>query len=351
MKSFREMNHTRVGVITIVAVAAATLVLFNITAFPQLLGATEYKADFTNAGGLQSGDAVRIGGVQVGKVKDLTLAGNKVVVTFDITDHGARFGKDSTLAIKTETLLGRKFLAITARGSGNADPDAEIPVSRTQVPYDLTAQLGELAGTVGEIDVAQLSQALDSVSAALAGSPPEMRQALTGLTRLSKTISSRDGQIQQLLGRTENVTGILAERNKQLVQLFVDGNSLLSELMARRQAIHALLVNVGAVADQLSGLVHDNQARLGPVLTHLNSVLDMLRRNEGNIATALNQLGPYATRLGSAISSGPFWDAYIQNLIPGNLIPLPALPTSQKQPGRADAKQAKQAKQPSGGTR
>ncbi|GAB2960189.1 MCE family protein [Amycolatopsis acidiphila] len=329
MKTFREMNHTRVGVIGVVAVVAAMLILFNITTFPQLTGATEYTADFANAGGLQSGDAVRIGGVQVGKVRDLTLAGDKIVVTFDITDDNARIGDESTLAIKTETLLGRKFLAITGRGAKAADPGAAIPVSRTQVPYDLTTQLGDLATTSGQIDVTQLSQALDSVSGALAGSPPEMKQALTGLSRLSQTISSRDGEIQQLLTNAEGVTGVLADRNKQLTQLFVDGNSLLSELVARRQAIHDLLVNVGAVADQLSGLVKDNQAQLGPTLTHLNSVLDMLRQNEGNIATALEQLGPYATRLGSAISSGPFWDAYIQNLIPGNLIPLPALPGSE----------------------
>ena len=326
MKSFREMNPVRIGVISIVIVVAAVVFLFNITAFPQLTGATEYKADFANAAGLQTGDAVQIGGVQVGKVHDIALSGDKVVVTFDITEHGSRIGPDSTLAIKTATLLGRKYLAITSKGAGNADADAEIPISRTQVPYDLTTQLGDLTTTTGEIDVNSLSQALDSVASSLAGSPPQMQQALQGLGRLSQTISSRDQEIQQLLGHAEAVTGVLADRNKQLTRLFVDGNALLSELEARKQAIHDLLVNVGAMADQLSGLVHDNQPQLGPALTHLNSVLDMLRENEGNIATALNELGPYATRLGSAISSGPFWDAYIQNLIPGNLIPLPALP-------------------------
>ncbi|WP_246271402.1 MCE family protein [Amycolatopsis acididurans] len=322
------MNPVRVGVISIAVVAAAVVFLFNITAFPQLTGATEYKADFANAGGLQTGDAVQIGGVQVGKVRDIELSGDKVVVTFDITESGTQFGQDSTLAIKTETLLGRKYLAITPQGRGTADADTEIPITRTQVPYDLTTQLGNLTTTTGEINVNSLSQALDSVSSALAGSPPEMRQALQGLGRLSQTISSRDQQIQQLLGRAEGVTAVLADRNKQLTQLFVDGNSLLSELVQRKQAIHDLLVNVSAMATQLSGLVHDNEAQLGPALTHLNSVLDMLRRNEGNIATALNQLGPYATRLGEAISSGPFWDAYIQNLLPGNLIPLPKLPGS-----------------------
>ncbi|MEV5302646.1 MCE family protein [Amycolatopsis methanolica] len=326
MKSFREMNPTRIGVASLIAVVAAVVLLFNITAFPQLIGATVYRAAFVNAGGLQSGDSVRIGGLDVGKVRDLELEGDKVVVTFEVTDDDARFGKDSTVSIKTETLLGRKFLAITPMGGGEVDPDTVIPVSRTEVPYDLTTQLGDLATTTGRIDSARLAQALDSVSGALAGSPPQMQEALRGLGRLSETISSRDGQLRELLGRAEGVTGVLADRNQQLTRLFVDGNALLTELDNRKRAIHDLLVNVSTLADQLSGLVADNETQLAPALAEFNSVLEMLRRNEGVIATALNQLGPYATRLGSAVSSGPFWDAYVANLIPGNLIPLPELP-------------------------
>lgn len=329
MRSFRDMNPTRVGLISIALVVVAVIALFNITTFPQLLGASRYTAEFASAAGLQEGDKVRVNGVPVGDVHSLELAGDRVVVTFDVTRSDTEFGDKSTLEIKTDTLLGRKYLAITPRGDRPADTGETISLARTEVPYDLTDQLGELAKRAESIDVKKLSQSLDAVSQALDDSPEEMRPALRGLHRLSTTISSRDKQIRELLKRAESVTGVLADRNKTLTRLFNDGNSLLSELQSRRAAIQRLFVTVSALADELSGVVQDNQRQLKPALKQLNSVLAMLRKNEGNLVSILRQFGPYATRLGSAISSGPFWDAYIQNLIPGNLIPLPTLPGSE----------------------
>jgi phospholipid/cholesterol/gamma-HCH transport system substrate-binding protein len=194
-------------------------------------------------------------------------------------------------------------------------------VTRTTTPYDLTSDLGELATKSGQINEQQLAKALDSVSNAFAGAPGQTRTALTGLGRLSQTIADRDGQIQSLLRQADGVTGVLADRNQQMVTLVTGGNALMGELQQQQQAIGALLVNVQAAATQLKGLVKDNQSQLGPTLAHFNSVLNVLKANQGNIAAALQELTPFASSLGEAIASGPYWDAYIQNLIPGNLVP------------------------------
>ena len=46
--------------------------------------ATGYVAHFSNASGLQSGDTVRIAGVEVGKVGAVTLQGNHADVSFSV---------------------------------------------------------------------------------------------------------------------------------------------------------------------------------------------------------------------------------------------------------------------------
>jgi phospholipid/cholesterol/gamma-HCH transport system substrate-binding protein len=318
------MNQARLGLIGAGVLVVVVAVLLNISAFPALTGKAEYTAYFANAGGLATGDDVRMGGVGIGSVKSIALAGDKVEVTFTVNPGSAHLGTASSAAIKTETMLGQMFVQVTSAGPGTLNPGTTIPVSRTTTPQDLTSDLGQTATIAGQINSKELAQALNSVSDAFAGAPSQTRSALTGLGRLSQVVASQDTQVQELLQRADGVTGVLAARNQEMVKLVLDGNELMGELQDQQQAIHALLVNVQAAAAQLQGLVKDNQGQLKPLLAHFNSVLNVLRQNQGNIAAALQELTPFAASVGEAISSGPYWDAYIQNLIPGNLL-LPGL--------------------------
>lgn len=325
MKSFSERNLAKIGLIGLGVLVGLFLVLFNLTQFPALTGSTTYHGLFAHAAGLKAGDKVRVGGAPVGQVRDIELAGDHVAVSFDVKSAAGRIGESTAAAIKTETLLGRKFLELIPRGGGELDPDAAIPVDRTSVPHAITEQLGNVAELGGKIDTRQLAKALDSASAAFADSAPQMRKALGGLSRFSESIHSRDALIKELLGNAKNLSGILADRNHEMRRLLVDGGSLLGELEQRRDAINSMLVNVGAVAKQLSGLIDDNEDQVRPMLRHLESALDVLRKNKGNVEVALRKLGPLASTLGEALASGPFWNAYVHNLnlIPANLLPTP----------------------------
>src|SRR6201999_300975 len=100
---------------------------------------TGYHADFTEAAGLRSGDDVRVAGVSVGKVSDISLEGTHVRVDFAVDTTW--IGDSSTAAIKIKTLLGQKYLAIDPLGDKSLDPDTAIPLSRTSSTYDVTTAL------------------------------------------------------------------------------------------------------------------------------------------------------------------------------------------------------------------
>ena len=76
--------------------------------------------------------------------------------------------------------------------------------------------------------------------------PESVRPVIGGLSRLSNTIASRDAELRTLLAKARDVTGVLADRDQQITTLLSDGNLLLAELTARRDAIHSLLVNTSA---------------------------------------------------------------------------------------------------------
>ena len=82
----------------------------------------------------------------------------------------------------------------------------------------------------------------------------------------------------------------------------------------RSQAISELITNVSSISKQLTGVVNDNQEQMRPTLDKLNSVVALLQKNKDNLAKALDGLAPYATTLGEAVGSGPYFQAYVQNL-------------------------------------
>ena len=324
-RRFAEMNPVRIGVAGVAVVVALALLALNSGTVIRDLTTTSYHAEFAEAGGLTGGDQVRIGGLTMGTVQDVALAGNHVDVTFSVR-HGGHLGADTSAAVRTATALGTKYLAVEPGSRGTLRAGATIPLSRTHAAYNLTSILSTLTTKAGAIDSGQLARSFNTISSALGNAPPELRSTLDGVRRLSETIASRDAALSQLLSNAGAVTGVLAARSGQIGSLVTDGNQLLNTLYQRREQIRQLLVNVTAVVDQLRGLAADNQQQLGPALNQLQGVLTLLNNNAANITQAIHGLERYASGLGDVVGGGPFFYAYVQNIAPTNLLPVPARP-------------------------
>src|ERR1700712_1803733 len=125
---FRERNPVTIGAISIAAMIVLLIAAFKAGDLPLIGGGDTYYADFSEAGGLQANDEVRIAGVRVGKVDSVSLAGDHVKVAFRI-ENGAAFGPDTRADIKVKTLLGAMYLSLEPAGSGQLPKGSEIPVT------------------------------------------------------------------------------------------------------------------------------------------------------------------------------------------------------------------------------
>src|SRR5688500_13848012 len=108
MTPFREQNKTVIGAVGLTLILLMVAAAFNADKLPIIGGGTIYQAAFTEAAGLRPNDEVRVAGVKVGKVTDVELDGDKVLVHFRIKN--AEFGENSRADIRIKTVLGRKFL-------------------------------------------------------------------------------------------------------------------------------------------------------------------------------------------------------------------------------------------------
>jgi phospholipid/cholesterol/gamma-HCH transport system substrate-binding protein len=312
MRRYSSSQLSRIGAISIVVALVLMAAALNLQKFPGMRG-TGFSAQFSDASGLHKGNMVQIAGVDVGRVSEVELKGSYVVAHFDI-DNGVEFGDESTATIEVLNLLGEKYIDLQPEGDRKAEGGSTIPLARTDSSYDIVKVFGELSDTTERIDIPQLQQALTEVASTMDRTSEEAGAVFDGLSRVSRSIATRDAELKQLLSRARSVTRLLADRRGDLVAVIKDGNLILAELRARRAAIHTLLLNTAQLSRQLGGLVDDNQEQIGPMLADLHEVTQVLVKRKGQLQKAIRNLGPYTRILSNIIGTGPWFDAFASNL-------------------------------------
>ena len=315
MTSSHESNPVRTGILGIFVVACLVLVSFGYTGLPFFPQGKQFEAYFSDAGGISPGNDVNISGITVGKVTGIALAGDTAKVKFTV-NRNIDVGDQSLVAIKTDTVLGQKSLAVTPKGVGTS---TVIPLGRTTTPYTLNTALQDLGQNASELDKPKFEQALQTLTDTLRDATPQLRGALDGVTNLSRTINKRDEALEGLLTHAKRVSDLLANRAGQVNQLLTDGNQLFAALDERRQALSNLIAGIDDVSHQLSGFVADNRKEFKPALEKLNLVMDNLLERREHIGEALKRLPGYATALGEVVGSGPGFQINLYGLPPAGM--------------------------------
>lgn len=317
-----RFSNPLIGIVGVVVILAVTAGSFMLDAMPIIGAGPKYKAHFSEAAGLTSGNEVRIAGVKVGVVTDVELDEDQVEVGFRAKD--AWIGDDTRASIQIKTVLGQKFLALDPAGIDELETSDPIPVERTVAPYDVVTAFSSAAETIESIDEGKLEESLVTLSETMQASPDEFRSAIDGVSRLSQTISSRDQELRELLQATRQSSQIVADRNEDFRRLIVGTGQLLEELNERRDALNVVLASTRALSSELRLFVADNEAEFGPTLDSLDSALSILTEHEEDLRKGLHNLGPFYTVYSNMLGTGRWFDTYITNLVPpGAIEPAP----------------------------
>jgi len=317
MRSFQERNQVLIGIVGIAVVAAIVTMALQYDKLPFINSTKDYSAYFAEAGGLKSGAPVQVAGYRVGEVTSIDLDGGQVLVKFEV-DSGVRLGESTEAKIRTKSLLGAKVLEITSRGEGQLR--GPIPVERTQSPYQLPDALGDLTATIENLDTRGVSAALATLAETFKDTPSDVRNAVAGVGRFSHTLAQRDSALRGLLANANKASAVLSERADQVAELVANSNALLAELLTQRDALAHLSANLSALSKQLSGFIADNKTQFKPALDRLNVALSIVDTRKAGLQQAIKYLNQYAMSLGESVASGPFFKAYIANLLPGQFI-------------------------------
>ena len=144
-------------------VAAAALILLFVWMGKGAGGTSGYELNvrLAKADGLGVGTEVRLSGIKVGSVTDLTLDPNTYLVTVHMSiDSGVKVPADSSILVTSAGLLGGAYLSITP-GGDDAMLAAGGSIENAQGSIDLMSLIGKFAtGGSGASTPAPAPQAL-----------------------------------------------------------------------------------------------------------------------------------------------------------------------------------------------
>lgn len=317
MRTLTEFNRGRVGLMGVVVTLLVIGVGQSFTSVPMVFAAPTYYAQFAEAGGISVGDKVEISGVNVGLVRSLEIRGDKVLIGFSLA--GRTIGTRSRAAIRTDTILGRKNMAIEPRGSEPLRPNGVLPSGQTTTPYQIYDAFVDVTKAATDWNIDVVKRSLTVLSETFDQTAPHLSAALEGVAKFSDTVGKRDEQIKQLLANAGKVAGVLGDRSPQVNGLLVNAKTLLGAFRERGQALSILLSNVSAVSTEVSGLIRENP-NLNHLLQQLSTVSDELVKRKKELADVLVLLSRYTASLAEAVGSGPYFKAIVANLLPYQIL-------------------------------
>jgi phospholipid/cholesterol/gamma-HCH transport system substrate-binding protein len=317
MRTLEGSNRVRNGVMGIILLVVVIGVGQSFASVPMLFATPTYYAQFSDTGGLNKSDKIRIAGVDVGKVRSMSIDGDKVVIGFGL--DGTQIGTQTRASIRTDTILGRRNIELEPRGTDPLRPNGVLPLGQTTTPYQIYDAFFDVTKAASGWDTQTVKKSLNVLSETIDQTYPHLSAALDGVARFSDTIGKRDDQIKQLLANANKIAGILGNRSAQVNQLLVNAQSLLAAINERNYAVSMLLERVGQFSDQLKGFIDDNP-NLNHVLEQLEKVSGLLVKHKYDLVDTLTTVAKFVASLGEAVASGPYFKVMLVNLLPGQIL-------------------------------
>jgi phospholipid/cholesterol/gamma-HCH transport system substrate-binding protein len=154
---------------------------------PMLFATPTYYAQFSDTGGINNGDKVRIAGVDVGRVRSMKIDEDKVVIGYSL--GGTQIGTQSRASIRTDTLLGRRNIEIEPRGTEPLRANGVLPLGQTTTPYQIYDAFFDLTKASSGWDTQTVKRSLNVLSETIDQTYPHLSAALDGVAR-SDTMAS-----------------------------------------------------------------------------------------------------------------------------------------------------------------
>jgi len=295
-------------------VGALLLGLLYLTLGQVTLGESRsYRAEMSDASGLESGDVVRVAGVRVGQVDDqVVVDDNRILVHFHVDEKQSLTDRTHVM-VRYENLLGDRYLELDQPPGEGArlDEGVTIPLERTAPALDLDILLNGFRPLFQGLAPEQVNELATSLISTLQGRGGTIESLLTQTSELTNGLADNDKAIGSLITNLDTLLASLDSRDAQLRSSLSQMSRLVRGLAKDRDPIASAVAGISRFTGTLSAVLGDVRAPLRDVVTATGDVSALLNRNSARLEKTLRTLPGAYQRLGRVASHGSFFNFYL----------------------------------------
>ena len=299
---------------TLIKFAIFGLVMIVLTAFLFVVfsgtrtGATNgYSAIFADASRLKAGDGVRIAGVRVGTVTDVSLQEDRrVLVDFD-ADRSVKLTTGTKAAVRYLNLVGDRYMELvdTPGSTMTMPPGSQLPIDRTVPALDLDMLLGGLKPVIQGLNPKDVNALSASLVQILQGQGGTLDSLLGRTSSFTSSIADNSAVVEDLIENLKNTLDTLSKDGDDFSGAIDKLEQLVKGLSSDRDpigtAIQQLDMGTASLSDlltrvrpPLAGTI-EQVSRLAPVLNSDNPTLDATLKRLPEIYRKLARVGSYGS--------------------------------------------------------
>jgi phospholipid/cholesterol/gamma-HCH transport system substrate-binding protein len=260
--------------VTVAATALLGATIANVYSQPSY----HYRAVFTDAANLQSGDEVRDAGVRVGTVSGVSLFADRAAEVSFSLDKTVHLTSTSRLQIRYRNLIGQRYLAVVegAPGGTPIQPGAVIGFRQTQPALNLTQLFDGFRPLLQGLDPSQINQLSYNLVQVLQGEGGTVDSLLTQVGSVTNSLANRDQLIGDAIDNLNAVLGPINAHDQQLSMLIGNLERFVGGLAKDRGAIGQSLVSINQLAGTTQSLLKQVRAPLAADVAHLGVLAEQL---------------------------------------------------------------------------
>lgn len=307
-------------VVTVLATGILAMTIRNSSAGE----AVEYVAVFTDATSVNRGDDVRIAGVKVGTVQDVSVTDQRLAkVRFTIRDDVA-VHDGAVIQIRFRNLVGQRYLAVD---QSEADPGSEIEDGHTftgdetRPALNLTVLFNGFRPLMQMLNPEDVNRLSEQIIAVFQGEEATVEGLLQSTASLTTTLAEKDQVIGELISSLGGVMQTVNQRSGQLDTTIVTLQQLVSGLSEDRAAIGESLDGMGELTDRVAGLIEDTRPSLRGSIEHLGDISSTLDEHSDEVDRFLQLLPAKLDKIGRTGSYGSWLNFYMCSM--DGRIPMP----------------------------
>lgn len=296
LRRARSRRSRRLPLVAAVVVVAAVAALLLTRGSDQ----REYRLVFDNASQIVKGGTVRIGGVQAGTVRRISLTRNhlaEVRIAVDERYAPLRAGTTATIRVSGIGSVAARYVDVSPA------PSYRPPLrDGARIPVDRTTSVVEVDQVFNTLDpptrkglqhaVAGLASSLDGRAVAANESTRQLPRALAALRGLAADVNDQSADFERLMVGTGRAMGALGREPERLTGAISGARGTLDALAGEADALRTTVTDLpGTLAAGSDGL-----AAVRGALPDVQRLTDAADRSSRDLEPFLQQLGPVLER-------------------------------------------------------